>query len=72
MLPRLWLALALHRLGKTDEARRHLAEAVKVLDGLADGLPGDAEQKLGLDLHGWLEGHILRREAEKAMAARPE
>jgi hypothetical protein len=27
-------------------------------------MPGRAEEELGLDLHNWLEAHVLRREAE--------
>ena len=34
-------------------------------DHYADGMPGRAEEELGLHLHNWLEACILRREAEK-------
>jgi formylglycine-generating enzyme required for sulfatase activity/tRNA A-37 threonylcarbamoyl transferase component Bud32 len=60
----LWLALAHQRLGKTEEARRWLVKAQAWLDPLKDGLPVGADEKLGLDLHNWLEAHVLRREAE--------
>jgi hypothetical protein len=60
----LWLALANQRLGKTDEARRWLNKAQTWLDQYSQGIPPDAEQKLGLHLHNWLESNVLRREAE--------
>ena len=60
----LWLALANHRLGKADEARRWLNKAQSWLDQYRDGMPARAEEELGLHLHNWLEAHVLRREAE--------
>jgi tetratricopeptide (TPR) repeat protein len=60
----LWLALANHRLGKQEEARRWLGKAQAWLDQYRDGMPARAEQELGLHLHNWLEAHVLRREAE--------
>ena len=60
----LWLALANQRLGKADEARRWLEKAQAWLDQYGDGMPVRAEEELGLHLHNWLEGHLLRREAE--------
>ncbi len=60
----LWLALAEHRLGKTDEARHWLNKAQAWLDQYPDGLPARAEEEFGLHLHNWLEAHVLRREAE--------
>jgi tetratricopeptide (TPR) repeat protein len=63
----LWLALANQRLGKTEEARRWLEEAQAWLDQYRDGLPARAEQQFGLDLHNWLEAHVLRREAESLL-----
>jgi tetratricopeptide (TPR) repeat protein/tRNA A-37 threonylcarbamoyl transferase component Bud32 len=60
----LWLALANHRLGKPEEARRWLGKAQKWLDQFGDGMPPRAEEELGLHLHNWLEAQILRREAE--------
>jgi tetratricopeptide (TPR) repeat protein len=60
----LWLALANHRLGKTEKARRWLDKAQAWLDQFGDGMPAGAEQKFELHLHNWLEAHILRREAE--------
>jgi tetratricopeptide (TPR) repeat protein len=65
----LWLALAQHRLGKADEARRWLGKAQAWLDRYGAGMPADAEAKLGLDLHNWLEAHVLRREAEALLGA---
>ena len=58
------LALAKQRLGQTEEARRWLGQAGTWLAQHRDGLPAGAEEKLGLDLHNWLEAHVLRREAE--------
>jgi tetratricopeptide (TPR) repeat protein len=60
----LWLALAQQRMGKTEEARRWLDKATAWLDQYRDGMPARAEGELGLDLHNWLEAHVLRREAE--------
>jgi tetratricopeptide (TPR) repeat protein len=60
----LWLALAYERLGKAEEARRWLNKAQAWLDQYGDGMPARAEQEVGLELHNWLEAHVLRREAE--------
>ena len=60
----LWLALAEHRLGKAEEARRWLNKAQAWLDQYRDGMPARAEEEFGLHLHNWLEAHVLRREAE--------
>jgi serine/threonine-protein kinase len=60
----LWLALAQQRLGKTEEARRWLGKATAWLDQFGDGMAARAAQELGLDMHNWLEAHVLRREAE--------
>jgi eukaryotic-like serine/threonine-protein kinase len=60
----LWLALANHRLGKAEEARRWLGKAQAWLDQFGDGMPDRAEAEVGLHLHNWLEAHVLRREAE--------
>jgi tetratricopeptide (TPR) repeat protein len=60
----LWLALANERLGKAEMARRWLNKAQAWLDQYRDGMPARAEEELGLDLHNWLEAHVLRREAE--------
>jgi tetratricopeptide (TPR) repeat protein len=60
----LWLALANERLTKAQEARRWLKKAQAWLDQHRDGMPARADEELGLDLHNWLEAHVLRREAE--------
>jgi len=65
-----WLALAQQRLGQSEEARRWLGKAQAWLDRYRDGMPARAEQELGLDLHNWLEAHVLRREAEALLAPR--
>jgi tetratricopeptide (TPR) repeat protein len=67
----LWLALAHQRLGKAQEARRWLDKARAWLDQYGDGMPSCAEQELGLHLHNWLEAHVLRREAEALLGAKP-
>jgi tetratricopeptide (TPR) repeat protein len=66
----LWLALANQRLGKTEEARRWLSKAQAWLAQYRDGMPAPADEELGLDLHNWLEAHVLRREAEALLAPR--
>jgi serine/threonine-protein kinase len=66
----LWLALTNHRLDKAEEARRWLGKAQAWLDQYRDGMPADAEEKVGLHLHNWLEAHVLRREAEALLAPR--
>jgi tetratricopeptide (TPR) repeat protein len=66
----LWLALANQRLGKAEEARRWLGQAQVWLDQYRDGMPGRAEEEMGLHLHNWLEAHVLRREAEALLLPR--
>jgi hypothetical protein len=66
----LWLALANERLGEADEARRWLNKAQAWLDQYRDGILAGAEGELGLDLHNWLEAHVLRREAEGLMQSK--
>jgi serine/threonine protein kinase/Flp pilus assembly protein TadD len=67
----LWLALANQRLGKSEEARRWLDKATAWLDQYRDGMPARAEEELGLHLHNWMEGYVLRREAEELLGTRP-
>jgi tetratricopeptide (TPR) repeat protein len=67
----LWLALADQRLGKAEEARRWLGKAQAWLDQYGNGMPPDTRDELGLHLHNWLEAHVLRREAEALLGARP-
>jgi serine/threonine protein kinase/tetratricopeptide (TPR) repeat protein len=67
----LWLALTDQRLGKAAEARRWLDKAQAWLDRYGDGMPGRAEEELGLHLHNWLEAHVLRREAEALLGTEP-
>ena len=61
---RLWLALTLHRLGQTEEAKQEFARAEQWLKQFPDGLPRDARERLGVHLHDWLEFHVLHREVE--------
>jgi hypothetical protein len=65
----LWLALANERLGKAEEARRWLEKAQAWLDQYRDRMPARADEESGLDLHNWLEAHVLRREAETLIAS---
>jgi tetratricopeptide (TPR) repeat protein len=67
----LWLALANRRLGKFEEARGWLNKANAWLDQFRDGMPKDAGQKFGLDMHNWLEAHVLQREAEALIQPAP-
>lgn len=60
----LWLAMANHKLGKSEEAHRRLDMAVDWLNQFKPGLPSRGEAEFGLHLHNWLEAHILLREAE--------
>jgi serine/threonine-protein kinase len=54
-------AMALHRLGKTDEARKSLAAAKQLFDEKA---PKVERGDLGFAWHDWLSCQILRREAD--------
>jgi hypothetical protein len=60
----LWLALAYQKLGAKVEGRYWLDKAGAWLDSLGGSRPADAETKLGLHRHNWLEAHVLRHEAE--------
>jgi serine/threonine-protein kinase len=59
----LWLALTCQKLGKVDEARRWLAKAADWLDQQEGRMPPETS-RMGMDLHNWLEAHVLRQEAE--------
>ena len=63
----LWLALAQQRLGKSEEARKWLNTVGTWLEQFPQGKPVGEEQTLGLDLHNWLEAHVLRKEAESLL-----
>ncbi len=54
----LFLAMAHHQLGRTEEARQSLGTATKMM---AQKSPGDAD----IDWHDWLMFQIVRREAER-------
>jgi tetratricopeptide (TPR) repeat protein len=68
----LWLAIAHERLGNGAEARRQLARAQAWLDELGGEMQGRTSEDWGLDLHNWLEAHILRGEAEALLAPAPD
>ena len=65
----LWLALAHHKLGNTDEAKSWLTKASEWLDNVGPELPANAEASLSLHRHNWLEAHVLRREAEALLSS---
>jgi serine/threonine-protein kinase len=65
----LWLALANHRLGRTEEAHRWRLKAQAFLELYRDGPPVRAEVEIELHFHNWLEAHVLRREAEALIAS---
>jgi serine/threonine-protein kinase len=67
----LWLSLAHEDLGRRDEARQWLDRAGRWLDQLGDQMPADADARLGLHFHNWLEAHALRREAEGLLRPSP-
>lgn len=64
----LWLAIANHQLGKTEEAVRWHATAVAWLDPFHGVMPENATA-IGLHLHNWLEAHVLRREADALLSS---
>jgi serine/threonine-protein kinase len=64
----LWLALANQRLGRAEESLRWLGKAQSLLDQYGDEMPERADETLGLDMHNWLEAHVLRREAEALLS----
>jgi hypothetical protein len=63
--PQLYLAMAYYRMGRTEEARVTLADAVRRVDGQVARV-GDPD--LGTYVHEWMENwlicQIARREAE--------
>ena len=65
------LAMAYHRLGKSDEARRELAEADRVF---TQGIWAISEMPLGLmpsSWSDWLEAQLLHREATVLLTGSP-
>jgi serine/threonine-protein kinase len=59
----LWLALAYQQRGRAEEGRRWLNKAAGWLDQQGGRMPRD-NTVVRLHLHGWLEAHVLRQEAE--------
>jgi hypothetical protein len=51
-----------------DKAKR--AWSARDTLGMTPGMPARADEALGLDLHNWLEAHVLRREAEALLSPR--
>lgn len=66
----LWLAIAHHHLGHSEEAARWRDTAAAWLDTLPKGMPDSATAQ-GLHLHDWLEAHLLRQEAETLLSTAP-
>jgi tetratricopeptide (TPR) repeat protein len=60
----LWLAMAQHRLGQADDARRSLDKAERWFAEHGREMPAGAAGPEALTLHDWLEAHVLRREAD--------
>ena len=65
---RLLLAMARHRLGETEEARKLLADAAKPLRALMESTSGkwSDDRSLWVD---WTNAHILLKEAEAVIGA---
>ena len=59
----LWLALAHHKLGSPNEARRQLDKAAEWLDQQGSRMPLESNV-MGTHCHNWLEAYVLRHEAE--------
>ena len=67
MINYIWLALVSYKAEDKKEAERWLGEAEKRFAQYPSGMPlatrpGQTET---MELHDWLEAHILRREAER-------
>lgn len=58
---RLFLAMAYHKLGRRDEARRTLDEAIRIMD---TQLPKETDGDIGEVLVDWVFCQVARREAE--------
>jgi hypothetical protein len=59
-----WLALANQNLGKDEAAQQYLERVRHWLANPLEGMPANGEQDVRLDLHNWLEAHVLLRELE--------
>jgi serine/threonine-protein kinase len=68
----LWLALAHHHNGQTNEARDRLKMAQDWLNSLGNEYPAQAERLHNLHRHNWLEAQVLRREVEQLLDAKLE
>jgi eukaryotic-like serine/threonine-protein kinase len=67
----LFLAMAHHRLGHTDQARQFLEKATAWIEKAAAGKPGTLLQGQPLDFDQQLDLQLLRREAEAVLAVPP-
>jgi tetratricopeptide (TPR) repeat protein len=65
---RLWLALTYQRMNQPEMAQRAFEQADSWLKTFPAGLPPDAEKRLRLHLHNWLEVHVLQVEAKQLLA----
>lgn len=64
----LWLALASEQSGGSAESERWFAKGDAWFERVGNERPPDGPS--AIDLHGWLEAQVLRREMAAAMAAR--
>jgi hypothetical protein len=61
------MSLAYQKMGNVSEARRWLNRACNWLDQQGNRMPRH-HHELQMDLHNWLEAHVLRREAEALLS----
>jgi WD40 repeat protein/serine/threonine protein kinase/predicted Zn-dependent protease len=69
VLAHLVLAMAHHKQGHADDARKALEKARALVD---QGLPKPDKEGLGSDWHDWLHCRILQREAEALVSGKPQ
>jgi tetratricopeptide (TPR) repeat protein/serine/threonine protein kinase len=67
------LAMAYHRLGKAEQAKKALGEAGRAMDQLSDGLLRDPADNLALTSfwNNWVEFYLLYREARTLIDGSP-
>ena len=67
-----WLPLAIahHKKGQPDEARKWYDKADKILDAAVKAMPADAATPDGMHVNDWLEAQCLRRDAAKILGIR--
>jgi hypothetical protein len=67
-----WLVLAMahHRAGEAEAARKYLDRATRWIDQAVANWPKESLAPGGLALHDWVECQVLRREAERVMTGK--